>query len=223
MIMMMVLMLILSLFISNTCAMAKVKLWGSQGSRSPLVSWALAELNVDFELIPPRGFGKPANPHPFGQVPCLEDNGHTVFESGAILMYLADKYGNDMDNAEDRSDVGQWAVWANSALDPVCFVENERGGVIGTKANTENRVLRGLDDRLKKQSYLAGDGKKFTLADVAVAAYLYYVLMFFGASGFAFDKYPNITRYMKDIITRPAYREAYPTETDGLEGIIKQF
>ena len=206
----------------SASAMAKVKLWGSQGSRSPLVTWALAELNVEFELIPPRGLMKPANPHPFGQIPCLEDDGHVVFESGAILMYLADKYG-DLDDPESRSEVAQWAVWANSSLDPVCFIENDRGGVIGTKANTENRVLRGLDDRLRKQSYLAGDGKKFTVADVACASYLYYVLLFFGAKGFAFDKYPNITKYMKLIIQRPAYRVAYPTETDGIQAIVERF
>jgi len=198
--------------------MMKTKLWGSQGSRSPLVSWALTELGIPFDVLPPRG----ENPHPFGQIPCLEDDGFVVFESGAILMYLADKYAG-LTNAKERSEVAQWCVWANSSLDPVCFVENERGQVIGTRGNTENRALRGLDDRLKENKYIAGGGERFTVADVAVASYLFYILIFFGAKGFAFNLYPNITRYMKEMIRRPGYLVAYPTETEGLRTICDSF
>ncbi|KAJ1410929.1 hypothetical protein B484DRAFT_336206, partial [Ochromonadaceae sp. CCMP2298] len=123
-------------------------LYGSQGSRSPLVSWYLHELNVPFRTISPRDLlqtivSKP-NPHPFGQIPFLEDDGFGVFESGAILTYLADKYGH-LDTPQKRAAVGMWCMWANSSLDPVCFVENERGQVLGTKADKENPKLRRLD------------------------------------------------------------------------------
>ena len=64
-------------------------LYGSQGSRSPLVNWYLHELNVKYEMG-----NRMNNPHPWGQVPCLEDSETVIFESGAILMYLADKYNH---------------------------------------------------------------------------------------------------------------------------------
>ena len=43
-----------------------------------------------------------------------------VFESGAILMFLADKYGG-LDTPEKRAEVNKWIVWANASLDPICF------------------------------------------------------------------------------------------------------
>ena len=65
------------------------RLHGSPQSRSPLVNWGAAELGVELEMAPPR----PSN-HPFGQIPFLvDDGGVEVFESGAILLYLSDTYG----------------------------------------------------------------------------------------------------------------------------------
>merc|ERR1719480_231045 len=63
---------------------------------------------------------RPSN-HPFGQVPFLTDDGGVeVFESGAILLYLADKYG-DATTAEARAQYTKWVVWSNSELDGLCF------------------------------------------------------------------------------------------------------
>ena len=67
-------------------------LYGSQGSRSPLVDWYLHEKQIPFEAKDPHDV---SNPHPFGQVPALRQNEDDVevFESGAILLYLADACG----------------------------------------------------------------------------------------------------------------------------------
>jgi glutathione S-transferase/alpha,alpha-trehalase len=56
-----------------------------------------------------------------------------MFESGAILAYLADAYGG-LDTPQKRAAVQPWLVWANASLDPCVFKENERGQVIGTGA-----------------------------------------------------------------------------------------
>lgn len=99
-------------------------LYGSQGSRSPLVNWALYELGLDFDMG-----DLSENPHPFAQIPCLtDDNDVIVFESGAILLYvnsLSDQELNEAQNAQVMS----WVSWANASLDPICFLETPDGKV----------------------------------------------------------------------------------------------
>ena len=83
-------------------------LHGSQQTRSPLVNWYLEEMKIPFTQ-------KPARPsaHPFGQVPFLTDDGGVeVFESGAILLYLADAYGGNT-TPQQRASYTNWVVWAN--------------------------------------------------------------------------------------------------------------
>ena len=55
----------------NTEDAATVELYGSPGSRSPLIDWMLFECGVEFT---PRAPSDPANPHPFGQIPALRDS-----------------------------------------------------------------------------------------------------------------------------------------------------
>merc|ERR1740138_63371 len=91
-------------------------LHGSQQSRSPLVNWFAYEAGIDLTMKDPR----PSN-HPFNQVPFLTDDGGVeVFESGAILLYLADAYGKAA-NAQERAAYTKWVVWSNSELDGLCF------------------------------------------------------------------------------------------------------
>lgn len=104
--------------------MAVPTLYGSTGSRSPLVDWAAFELDVPFE----RAVSLSSNPHPFGQIPCLVDGDATVFESGAILLYLLEKSPNKIDE-KTKADIISWVVWANASLDPICFLETPEGKV----------------------------------------------------------------------------------------------
>ena len=103
-------------------------LYGSQGSRSPLVNWAANELNLELAA---GDLSK--NPHPFGQIPCLtDDNDVTVFESGAILNYLqsvADKGKGISAGGKESAEVASWIAWANASLDPICFLETPEGKV----------------------------------------------------------------------------------------------
>ena len=102
-------------------------LYGSQGSRSPLVNWAANELDL------PLAMGDLSkNPHPFKQIPCLtDDNDVVVFESGAILNHLqvkADEKKDDID-AKKSAAIISWISWANASLDPICFLETPDGKV----------------------------------------------------------------------------------------------
>ena len=113
---------------SNTAlAMAGITLYGSQGSRSPLVNWALYELGLDFSMGDLE-----ENPHPFGQIPCLTDeNDVMLFESGAILIYLSALAGPDISEKQEAQ-VLSWVAWANASLDPICFLETPEGKVYVT-------------------------------------------------------------------------------------------
>jgi len=158
----------------------KIKLFGSAGSRSPIVNWLLHEAKVDFEDAPiSNPENAAANPHPFGQIPCLvPESGEAIFESGACLMYLADRYGN-LETPEQRAEVLKWIIWANASLDPILFIETPTGRVkdTGLKRNPPPRAIGRLEDILSKQNYLVGDA--FTAADVAVGGYLLYIPLFF--------------------------------------------
>jgi glutathione S-transferase len=92
---------------------------------SPLVNWAAYELGLELE----RGdLGQ--NPHPFRQIPCLaDDDDVTVFESGAIILYLLDKASPANLTPSQKAQVISWVSWANASLDPICFLETPDGKV----------------------------------------------------------------------------------------------
>ena len=178
-------------------------LYGSQGSRSPLVDWYLHEKQIPFEAKDPHDV---SNPHPFGQVPALRQNEDDVevFESGAILLYLADACG-ELADAKAKSNAYSWVLWANASLDPMCFKEDANGRVIDTGIKNDTKGMRRLDDVLSKREWLSGDA--FGVADVAVAAYLLYVPQFF--QGVSFKRWPNVAKFMGRCCSRESYAKAF--------------
>ena len=178
-------------------------LYGSQGSRSPLVDWYLHEKQIPFEVKDPHDV---SNPHPFGQVPALRQNEDDVevFESGAILLYLADACG-ELADAKAKSNAYSWVLWANASLDPICFKEDANGRVIDTGIKNDTKGMRRLDDVLSKREWLSGDA--FGVADVAVAAYLLYVPQFF--QGVSFKRWPNVAKFMGRCCSRESYAKAF--------------
>lgn len=63
-----------------------------------------------------------------------DDNGVEVFESGAILLYLAQVHGPARDAKQLGADMS-WVVWANSELDPLCFGKGMRYYMVGASIN----------------------------------------------------------------------------------------
>ena len=195
---------LLSTTVQNATSLSapSLTLHGSQGSRSPLVNWYLHELKAPFTQAAPR-----PSPHPFGQIPCLTDSPGDVeiFESGAILLYLADKLDDRCSTAADRAKYTKWVVWANSSLDPICFMEDGNGRVLGTKLDQPGRAVSVLEDILADRDYLVGD--ELSVADVAVASYLLYVPLFFPSTKLV--GIPNIVKYMQRCCERPEFEEAF--------------
>jgi len=179
-----------------------VVLHGTPQSRSPLVNWYAYEANIPLTMAPPR----PSN-HPFGQVPFLtDDDGVEVFESGAILLYLADMYGG-VSTPQQRAAFTKWVVWSNSELDGLCF-----GAVPGdhrvrgtTMGKAEVRSVGVLEQLLGERQWLVDN--EFSVADVAVGSYLNYVPLFFPNADLTAT--PNTVDYMLRCAERPAFAQAF--------------
>ena len=178
-------------------------LYGHPGTRSPLVNWGALEVGLDITMGNLRN-----NPHPFGQLPCLTDDDGSVllFESGAILQYFHQLTKEKLNLSKaDAAMIMSWITWANASLDPICFLETPEGRVYDTGLKRPNKRIDRLNEILAEQSYLIGD--TFTLADVAVASYLLYVVQFFPDTDLS--RWPHVMRYMNDCATRPTYGQAF--------------
>ena len=192
-------------------------LHGSQQSRSPLVNWYAAEAGLPLQMADPR----PSN-HPFGQVPFLTDDGGVeVFESGAILLYLAEKAsaaagGGDASPADKAARLS-WVVWANSELDGLCFGavpgdHRVRGTAMG---RGDVRSVATLERLLGEREWLVGG--EFSVADVAVGSYLNYVPIFFPDTDLSST--PATAEYMRRCARRPAFAAAFG---DGHAALVEQ-
>lgn len=181
-------------------------------SRSPLVNWYANEAGVELEMMAPR----PSN-HPFQQVPFLTDDGGVeVFESGAILLYLADAYGG-ASTAQERAAYTKWVVWSNSELDGLCFgaVPGDHR-VRGTSMDKSDlRSVATLEKILSENEWLVGG--EFSVADVAVGSYLNYVPIFFPQADLS--KTPAIAKYMARCAERPTFAKAFG---DGHAQLVQQ-
>jgi glutathione S-transferase len=107
-----------------------LKLYGGARSRASIVQWYLEELEIPYEFVL---LDMQAQEHlqpefrqinPFGKVPAIEDGNIKLWESGAILLYLAERYGKE--TREERATSAQWILFANATLGPGVFVEANR-------------------------------------------------------------------------------------------------
>jgi glutathione S-transferase len=179
-----------------------MKLYGGRFSRASIVRWYLEELALPYEFVQ---LNMQAGEHrqeaflainPFGKVPALVDGEFTVWESGAILLYLADKYTSETTTPEDRALCNQWILFANATLGPGVFVETSRDKEMP-------KLMSGLNQILQKTPFLLGES--FGVADVAVGSLLAYIPMMLKVD---LSEYEAITAYMKRLNERPACQKA---------------
>src|SRR4028119_1947768 len=101
-----------------------LKLYGGARSRASIVQWYLEELGEPYEFILlDMQSGEHQQPeflaiNPIGKVPAIVDGDFKLWESGAILVYLADKYGKLPAALEAKSTIIQWILFANATLGP---------------------------------------------------------------------------------------------------------
>ena len=180
-----------------------LKLYGGSRSRASIVQWYLEELGVPYEFIlldmKQKEHLQPEflQINPFGKVPALVDEDFQLWESGAILLYLAEKYDRSNWSIEERSTINQWILFANSTLSIGLFVEASR-------EQETPKLLNPLNQMLQEREYILG--KEFTVADVAVGSILAYIPMMLPTD---LTPYEAVLKYIKRVSDRPAWQKTY--------------
>ncbi|MFB2937006.1 glutathione S-transferase family protein [Aerosakkonemataceae cyanobacterium BLCC-F154] len=180
-----------------------LKLYGGAFSRAAIVKWYLAELDVPFEFVLlDMKNGEHKEPeylaiNPFAKVPAIVDGDFQLWESGAILLYLAEKYGNLPNSPEYKATLVQWVLFANATLGTGVFVEANRDREMP-------RLMTALNSILANQAFLLGE--EFTVADVAVGSLLAYIPIMLKEVDLS--PYPAVLDYMKRVTERPAFQKA---------------
>ena len=176
-----------------------IKLYGGTRTRASIVQWYLEELDVPYDYV---SLDLQSGEHrqsefleinPFGKVPAIVEGDFKLWESGAILLYLAEKYGKLPDSLEKRSEITQWVLFANATLGPGIFVEASR-------ERETPRLLTPLNQILEQQPFLLGD--ELSVADIAVGSILAYIPIMLKLD---LSDYPAVMDYIKRMSERPAF------------------
>jgi GSH-dependent disulfide-bond oxidoreductase len=134
---------------------------------------------------------------------------YPLFESGAILLYLAEKTGKFLPKTErGRHDVVQWLMFQMGNIGPMLgqaghfrnYAPEKIPYALNRYTNEANRLYRVMDKRLGEAPYLAG---AYSIADMAVWPWLRYP----DRHGVNVDDYPNVKRWREAIAARPAVQK----------------
>ena len=183
------------------------------------VAVLLHELDLPFTVMPIDIFkGEQHAPaftaiNPNGKVPALVDDGITVFDSHAILLYLAGKHQAFLPN-EPRAyaTMLSWLQLVATGLSPFSgqaihflhYAPEPIPYAINRYSREVARHYAVLDRRLGEARYLAGDA--YTIADMALWGWAASAGYIFGADGLS--AYPNLQRFMAEMAARPAVQKA---------------
>ena len=143
--------------------------------------------------------------------PSVGDAPIAVFESGAILQYLAEKTGKcGGDDLRGRTEVNQWLMWQMGGLGPM-LGQNHHFNIYAPEkipyameryVKETNRLYGVLDRRLEGRDFVAGD---YSIADMAA----YPWIVPHEAQGQTLSDFPNVKRWFEAIAERPATVAAY--------------
>ena len=190
------------------------------------VRWAFEEVGQRYDVRYLSQGEQKAPPHrtrqPFGQVPTLEDGDLTLFESGAIVLHIAEAYPGLLpaDRAA-RARAIEWMFAALNSVEPtimdlsfVTLFEADKPWSAMRRVSVEERIhgrLKDLSARLGDKTWL--DGETFTAGDLLMVS----VLRILIGEGFV-EAYDNLAAYMHRGIDRPAFQRALAAQMDGFTG-----
>ncbi len=173
-----------------------LKIWGRPNSiNMQKAMWCIGELGLAHEVIPAGGaFGRNNEPwflamNPNGLIPVIDDEGFVLWESNAIVRYLAAKHdpgGLCPEPLTARADADRWMEWQSTSIQPLMTpifwglvrtpVEQRNTAAIESAAEKLGKTFAILDKRLDGRRFILGE--RLTMADIALgaAAYRWYGL-----------------------------------------------
>ena len=204
-----------------------MKLYGFSASpRTWKVRAVAAQLGIPLEYQPLDAFkGENRTPqylalNPAGRMPTLVDGDFVLWESDAILQYLASKTPNTLwpDDPRTRADIMRWqnwqsAHWGSDACVPLTFQNLVKGifglggpdaAVVSKATEAFNKEASVLDQHLAEHDWLVGSAP--TLADFTVGSYLFYA----NEAKLPVAAYKNITRWFERLSALPCWAETAP-------------
>ena len=188
-------------------------------ARDMRVRWALEEVGQPYEvrLVSFSAMKEPAHRalHPFGQIPTYEEGDLALFESGAIVLHIAERHAGLLpDDANARARAIAWMFAAVNTVEPpilelvtVKFLEGDKPWSGQRLPLVQDRVrtrLRQLSTRLGDADWL---DRAFSAGDLMMVG----VLLRLKASGLL-DEYPNLAAYVARGEARPAYKRAFDAQ-----------
>ncbi|XWN33043.1 MAG: glutathione S-transferase family protein [Devosia sp.] len=183
------------------------------------VALLLEELGLTYEAVPIDTLKgaqhaeefKKINPN--AKAPAIEDDGVRVFDSNAILLYLAEKHGSFLGAPEDRPELLSWLFWVASGLGPfsgqwVHFQtagHDEGGDYAKRRYRFEaHRHYNVLDEHLMGRQTIAG--ADYTIADMAAWGWVDRHVRVLGEGGI--DSHPAVKAWYERVNARPAVARA---------------
>lgn len=182
-------------------------------TRDLRVQWALEEMGLpyrvhglDFDAGETKAAAYGRISH-FHRVPAIDDDGFVVFETAAILLYLAEKYGKLIpSDFHGRTRVMQWCFAALTTVEwgmmDILLIDKFGMGDAKRRAMMVQEVQRSLGDlerRLSESDWIAGDD--FTVADILLACVLREI-----RRTDLIDPYPKVKNYYARALARPAWQ-----------------
>lgn len=193
---------------------------GGRGlARDTRVRWALEEVGqpYDVRLVTFEAMKQPAHLalHPFGQIPTYEDGSLILFETGAIVLHIAERHAGLLPADPDaRARAIMWTLAALNTVEPTVLdltaariFEADRPWAEERLPLVEDRArvrLAQLSDYLGESRWLDGD---FSAGDLMMVS----VLLRFRATGLL-DEFPALAAYVARGEDRPAYRRAFAAQ-----------
>jgi glutathione S-transferase len=194
-------------------------------ARDMRVRWALEEVGQPYSvrLVSFAAMKEPAHRalHPFGQIPTYEEGDLVLFESGAILLYLAEhRAGLLPTDSKARARAIMWVFAALNTVEPPIldlqntkFGESDKSWYKERLAIVESRIR----DRLSTLSGRLGDAEwlddRFSAGDLMMVS----VLLRLRMSGLL-DDFPNVAAYVSRGEARPAYKRAFEGQLSVFRG-----
>lgn len=202
--------------------MIKLYTWTTPNGRK--ISIALEELGLPYEVIPiDIGRDEQFDPaflaiSPNNKIPAIVDGEVSLMESGAILLYLAEKTGQLLPPRDTRAywDVVQWLLWQVAGFGPMLgqahhFLKFNRGRSTYAEQRYHTEAMRlysVLDKRLENREFVVGD--QLSVADIAIWPWA----SRFEYQQIQFGDYPNVRRWYIALAARPAFQRGYRQPRD---------